>query len=826
MIREEVEAYFPNEILHSWTYDGQYYVISVYMKVYCSSDKFTVTSNLIGELPFPEACTVEVNQLNVPSDEHRITVNNNYYGDFTKVVTSIFVNGSNIFVEYVDLVENVTLSYISRSFGASWNLLTSLNVTTPGYVSNYFSLKDKVWRGGLSGFMVPDRDGCNLYIFKPLFKQKDDVNFPGQYDVAGWLVVSDVDVVISNSSVESQNKSTFENRFKDSGFMSYITDDTNHMANTREIIRKPYQISWPYPRDLDIHDIGYNPEEISLEHRGYVVNPIDVVRYTHNDTLYMIARVPYGATVRIGSVEKINTGSGDQYSPDTITFNIPVLYVVNVGTIPNATIENKFSIRTHDILGFDVVLASLNSSVYTKNLGVYSFIENYVCDDGDFLSRFIEKGAIYEGGGEDSYIMSSNITCFSNQCSGDIMKITDPVTGGDVVGFIGRGRAKVCTTDPMIEAGWKDVTKSNTYRRGSSLQNVATGSLFDDSELTTIEQDVWDCSYPVLRYDFNDSRLLGLSKVVYPTEGDDDPSLIYTFPSFIKIGSTYTIGKVVKSTFPFKNIGEVSADFSNTDFNIADVNNYQASNPYIDLYYGGFVGAGRGFVGSLEDFVVGIVVPPEPDFPVIPTNPGTPYTGNPLPAPNTLAILDDVKRSASAIVQPGRLSVIFGTSNIGSQRGGVVSNIGVNSGRYYIELSNITSFNLYFGLAKATADMEKEPGADAGVLAVGLNGTVTIGNKAIYRHNTPILTDNSDAANAVIGVLIDLNERTFQYTDVDGNWYGSGIGSLPMGTLHFYVGSVDDFTEPKTPTSVSLNMGAFPFVYDIPNDAHAGFGII
>lgn len=838
---------FNNGILHSWTFDGLYYVITKDSQIYYSTNKFTSSSKLIGTLPIPDmASHVKTNPLvdyegdgNIQVIYKLIDIGDYPMGQY--VIANIIVVGGNILVDYINTATNEVETYLSRSFGAQWSRINNIHTDTPGYISkreelysqeiyNEYYDDNGIWRLGLTAFIAPDFNGCNLYMFKPVFK-RIDLNTDGEssvsdrlYEIAGWVVVQDNDVVICNPGVPSLDICNFENRFYDSGLIGgEISSDLNHMPGVKEIYRKPYTIHWSncFPH--------FANTEINHEHKGYVVNAHDVVFYNKDKQQYLVARTPLTCYIRQGSLS-FNPGSiNAPYGIGDLKFNIPALYVINLSTIANATTTNKFNIRVLDPVGFDVALAPLNGAIYTKNTGVYSFINKYFGDGVDLIDMFFKPGSVYGNGGDATYSVPASFFTSEDKISGDIVKITDPQTNKDVLGFVYRGRIKICTGNPTLEKDWLDVTTDSTYKQRQQptiLMGMDVGGVgypaYPTSENDYDLFSFWDNWSKVQKYDYEYNRFIGHGFYNVATR-----KLEYTFPAFKKIGSTYTLGYINSTTDPFNsdklavtkeaNFYELHHEESGDEINELETQPYNESTR---LYYGGFVGAKRGYIGSMRDFVDGILVPSEPEYPTEPEDPEPPSTDPALPAPVTLAILDDVKKSSTAVIDASRLVVSFDKN-----KGSCIANIGLDSGKYYVELSYITSRNIYFGLAKPDFDVNAEPGDDAGVLAVNMSGEVLLGGALLFKHAAPLIDEPGATPTAKIGIKIDLTNRKLHYTNGDGVYQSVAIGNLPKGTLHFFIGSDVEVRDPGEDASVVVNFGQHPFSYPVPGGYKSGYGI-
>lgn len=834
-------AVFNNGILHSWTFDGLYYVITQDSQIYYSTNKFTSSSKRIGTLPIPDAAThVKTNPLvDYEGDGNSETIHQLTDTSGTSmggyVIANIIVVGSNILVDYIKTSTNEVETYLSRSFGSQWSRINNIHTDTPGYISkrediyteeiyNQYYNDSGIWRLGLTAFIAPDFNGCNLYMFKPVFKRIDLVTGEGStgdrlYDVVGWVVVQDNDVVICNPGVPSLDICNFEKRFSDSGLIGgSIKTDLNHMPNVDEVYRKPYTIHWPNCFTYVSHR-GQN-----LEHKGYTVNAHDVVFYTKDKQQYLVARTPLTCYIKQGNLAYNSSDTQSPYKCGELKFNIPALYVINLSTIANATTTNKFNIRVLDPVGFDVALAPLNGAVFTKNAGVYSFINKYLGDGVDLIDMFFKPGTVYDYGDD----LPASFKNSEDRISGDIVKITDPQTNKDVLGFVYRGRVKICTGNPSLEKDWIDVTTDSTYKQKqqptviSGIDVAGTSHGIPSTGGNDGLFSFWNNWSKVLKYDYEYNRFIGhgfYNKVTKKLE--------YTFPAFKKTGSTYTLGYIGSTANPFNSdrlaVTKVSEFYSDAlDVSDDELNDLetQPSNKDTRLYYGGFVGAKRGYIGSMTDFVDGILVPGEPEFPTEPEDPEPPTTEPALPTPVTLAIIDDVKKSSTAVIDASRLVVSFDKN-----KGSCIANIGLDSGKYYVELSYITSRNIYFGLAKPDFNVNAEPGDDAGVLAVNMSGEVLFGGALIFKHSAPLIDEPSVTPTAKIGIKIDLTNRKLHYTNGDGVYQSIAIGNLPKGTLHFFIGSDTEVRDPGEDASVVVNFGQHPFSYPVPGGYKSGYGI-
>lgn len=791
---------FPNYILHSWTYEGSYYAITTDLRIFVSNNKFAYSSTYLGDLPFA-GCDIayvwgvdgriEMNIQPVPSSP-----------DTQYTLATLLVKGNVIFVEVLHL-ELGLQSYLSKDLGLSWtNLSTSMSTETPGHISQFSECED-IWRGGVAAFMCTDERGCNTYIFKPMFK----VNTDDTYKLSGWLVVRDDGVVMSNSADDTLNLLNFERRFGSNGDVAVQYDNKlNTMDGHLEKYRKPYVLRWPQYHTIPER----NPR--CIDRSGFIVNPFDVIHTRYGDKNYWIVQMPQEIRIKLGFLaEKEN-----RYMPDMLITRVPVFYALDVNTLKDATLQDKAPVRVMDLHGFDTYLAPLHKAQVTTRAGVYSFIEKMLGKSVNLFASYGAPGTVYsfDAPTGETFPTRVFIDGFQDHCSGDLMKITDPEYGRDVLAFLTRDRVKVCVLDPSKEYNWIDKSKTSTFVR--SAQRIDTppsvavlpGLEVDNSR--SITPDVW-CGYDtVLRYDYEDNRLLGYP--VYSVGQSTDPGdnlAAYNFPAFIRVSANdYNVGYSTVAGLEYRETN-VSRQLNLND---------KATDLYRSLFYGGFVGDTHGYIGSLTKFVNGILVPPEPEAPTEPVpNPPEP-NDPPLAVPGTIALLDDITHSTSANIAPNRRAVDFGLA-----RGSAIANIAVGNSRWYIELSAISNQFIFFGIAKAGFDVEKEPGADSSVVAVGMDGQVRRGGSMIYKASTPLIDFNA-GGDPTIGVVIDMENRVLQFTNGDGAFYSQAIGGLPTGNLTFYLGAVAN-TSNSTVSSVAVNFGQLPFKYTVPNGVHRGYGI-
>lgn len=791
---------FPNYILHSWTYEGSYYAITTDFRIFVSSNKFAYSSTYLGDLPFAgcdiafvwgSTGRVEMNIQPVPSSP-----------DVQYTLANLLVKGNVIFVEVLHL-ELGLQSYISKDLGLSWtNLSDSMSTVTPDHISQ-FSECENIWRGGVASFMCVDERGCNTYIFKPMFKASDD----NTYRLSGWLIVRDDGVVINNRADPTLDVLNIERRFSSSGdLISQYDNKLNTMDGHLEKYRKPYTLRWPqYQPDTET-----NPR--CIDRSGFIVNPFDVVHVRTGDKHNWVIQIPQEIHIKLGLLaEKEN-----RYLPDRITTRVPIFYVMDVNTLKDANVDNKAPIRVLDLHGFDTYLAPLHKAQVTTRAGVYSFIEKMLGKSVSIFDSFGKPGTVYSFDAPTGETFPSRVFIdgFQEHCTGDLIKITDPEYGRDVVAFLSRDRIKVCITDPSKEYNWIDKTKTSTFVRSAQrvslppsvavLPNLATDNT------RTLTPDVW-CGYDtVLRYDYEDNRLLGYP--VYSIGQSTDPAdnlVAYNFPAFIRNGANdYSIGYSTVSGLEYRETNV------NRQQNLSD----QQTDLYRSLFYGGFVGDTHGYIGSLTKFVNGILVPPEPEAPTEPVpNPPEP-SDPPLSVPATIALLDDITHSSTANIASNRRAVDFGVS-----RGSAIANIAVGSSKWYLELSAISNDNIFFGVAKAGFDVNKEPGDDSSVVAVGMEGQVLRSGNIIYKTSTPLIDFNA-GGDPTIGVVIDMDNRVLQFTNGDGSFYSQAIGGLPSGSLTLYIGATAN-TADSTVSSVAINFGQLPFKYTVPNGVHRGYGI-
>lgn len=799
---------FPNKLFYSWTHGGLYYAIgsetpgmevSESCVIWVSPDKFKYSWSLVGKFPFYQSRTASIyTSIGYPSEIECSGEGNNLIN-----LSSLLVRGSNIFVQYDNYDEesnqsnNITVSektyYYSRSYGALWSKLENVVTEFPGYLTD-LEVQTHVWRKGTFAFMVTDSRECYTYFFKPLFKRNADDN---TVELADWYVHRSDDVIINNPSDPAMNVLIFPNRFLDSGtYETHYTNTLNNMDNHHEKFRKPYIVRWPqmYPMqsEADVTE--------TYDHSGFLVNPFDTVHYNYNNENYAISRVPYEVSIRSGLI----ADSGNQFNPDYFTARIPVFYCINVDALERATTGNKVALKTLDIIGFSEHLTGLHSVQYTLRGGIYSFFMSLLGPNLDLHNLFGEPGTVYPYSSEpsdDAYSKRVFLKTLVERCSGDIMKINDPSTGFDVAAVIFGNRVKVCSEDPSSELNWVDKTRDDTYSmpvfRGytDSTMSVSTG------ETETVELPLWCPNDTVLRYDYENCRLLGYPKY---TPSGELYLTGYSFPAFIKSSSGYSVG------------------YYGTDgYVTADGPQYKEEIPAIGWRYGGFVAASRGFVGSLAGYLKGVDIPEEPENPpVIVITPEIPE-GEPLDPPVTIAILDDVKKTTTTIISSDRKSVEFTPGYVG----GALSNIAVQTGKYYLEVSNMVG-DLYFGLAKANLDVNAGPSNDTNAIVVDANHRFYIGGKKVV---SGIDADYlySPGNYDCIGLLIDMDSKILSFITDDGMISESSIGGLPDAPLYFYVGVDGGVSKDGDPTvsSITVNFGDDLFNHTVPAGFKYGFGI-
>lgn len=791
------DNYFPNGQLYAWTHGGVYYTISVEGRIFASNNKFKYDSYPVGVLPL-ECRYAWV----YPANAVTQSIDLNPASESSNVLRNMLIQGNTIFVE-IELItdsESETRYYVSRSHGVFWQELNNVVTQFPDHVTA--ATRDQ-WRNGCFAFMTIDSSDCHAYFYKPLLVQAED----GTLKIDNWYVHRSDDRVIHNPASSVMNTMELEQRFRASGSTkTSYSNRLNNMDSHHEEFRKPYALRWP-----SLIDIEDDPE--TIDHSGHLVNPFDTINYKHGNNTYAVVRVIQELTVRTGLI----ANDENNYKPDYLTTRVPIFYVINVDDVQYGTQAYKCPIRVLDLLGFDTFLTPLHTAQYTLRQGVYSYLSALLGKDFSIEDTYGKAGTVYDYSVTDNTVFTNrpNFQKFVELCSGDLMKMTDPTNNKDVVAFLARDRIKVCVDDPTKEYNWIDKTTESTFVRPHQKVRASESIVLLTEDTTNQVTPVFNswCTYDtVLRYDYENNRVLGYP--VYDNSVNEIGRLQnlvgYVFPSLIKTsGGNYTIGTVRNSNSSVLMIPTTTAQYTTA---YSDV----PSNFDTDLFYGGFVGSERGFIGSLRNYVVGIDTPEEPEFPPTITEPPPEEPGAPLAAPSVFAVLDDVKKSTTAAVAPNRRAVSFGLL-----QGSVISNIGVGAHKWYLEISNFSSHKIYFGLASIDFDVDKEPGQASNVLAVDLNGVVRKGGSLIYQNQTPLVTDGI-YDNQVIGIKIDMVNRLLQFTNGDGQWVTTAIVGMPAGDVYFYVGASPSSWNQS---SIAVNFGQDPFKYNVPNGYVSGYGI-
>ena len=780
MLTLNIEHLFPNKILHSWTHDGTYYCVTLFGEIFGSNNKFKHTSYKIGKLP------LDFNLVSIITNSKRILETGNTSTDNTLISLQVC---ENILLAQYYTTDGTVVSYISKSYGVTWNQLSNI----PNRQTDIGS--EVVWMDDTIAFIIKDSTDNDCYIFKPVFKQREIDTYT---DLVNWFILKDDGTVINDPiNNTTTDKVHINSSFKDSGqFYKEFTSDSNNMDGAHEYTRKPYILSWPTVDGWD----GDLPK--TLDKSGYLVNPVDPVYYKDNGSTYALVRIPMSLSVRSGTI----ASSNNKYLPDEYVTRVPVVLCFNVDHIAIAKPNTPLQIKVLDIYGIDQRLAPLHSAYYTTRSGIYSFLEGLTVDSYGFLKEYGKLGTIYDydvnGNGNGLYNTVTNDD-FKHMCTGELFKITDPKTGMDVVSLIGKGRIYVCTGDPSKELNWEDKTKASTFK--TPTQNSYTRareSVVDSSIDNYVSVDVkqWCHFQSVLRYNIDKNRLIG-----FPVSTDNDPldyeSIVgYKFPIYVPTAGSYTILDglnkytktiVVETTEPQK------------------LDNSFRTRENKNLYFGGFVADEAGYIGGLSGFVEGYdggdIIDPTIIDPVV-IDPGTP--GN---KPSVLAILDGVNKSTTANITTNRLSVTFQSGS-----GGCIGNIAAMSGKWYLELSNISSKSIYFGLVKSTVDINKEPGDDTAMCVIGLNGEVIVNTRII---NVVDVIRQLELTNLVLGVMLDMDNRTLTVRTAQSL---TTMVELPNESLYFYVGAVSNSV---VENSVTVNFGQNPFTFNVPGGYMSGYGI-
>lgn len=150
-----------------------------------------------------------------------------------------------------------------------------------GYIFQFFECED-IWCGGVVVFMCIDECGCNIYIFKLMFK----VNIDDMYKLFGWLVVRDDGVVMSNSVDDILNLLNFECCFGLNGDVVVQYDNKfNMMDGYLEKYRKFYVFCW-----LQYYII-FERNLCCIDCSGFIVNLFDVIYICYGDKNYWIVQM-------------------------------------------------------------------------------------------------------------------------------------------------------------------------------------------------------------------------------------------------------------------------------------------------------------------------------------------------------------------------------------------------------------------------------------------------------------------------------------------------------------------------------------------------------